>query len=182
MFQILRGSGSVSFRLNSTILPALYALLNIEFDFPRSQTWFETRFKFYNHDFVCSIKHLPYKAFRHHFINFKHHNEPYQEHFFNVFHGRAHSRSSYDICKEHDSIHYSQTNLELSRFKASSFNKATNSSKFCPFTRTNELDDQLFPNFTPAVLYHKCTTSCMLPFVKKQHFYTFSYQPLLIYA
>ncbi len=74
MLQMLKGSGSVSFRLNNTILPALYALLNIEFDFSRSQTWFESRFKFYNHDFVCSIKHLPYQAFRRRFLNFECHN------------------------------------------------------------------------------------------------------------
>ncbi len=33
MLQMLSGSGSVSFRLNITILPALYMLLNLEFDF-----------------------------------------------------------------------------------------------------------------------------------------------------
>ncbi len=59
MLQMLNWSGPVSFRLNNTTLPTMYVLLNIKFDFPRSLTWFESRFKFYNHDFVCSIKHLP---------------------------------------------------------------------------------------------------------------------------
>ncbi len=182
MLQMLRGSGSMSFHLNSTILPALYALLNLEFDFPRSQTWFESRFKFYNHDFVCSIKNLPCHAFRHRFLYFECHNERYQEHCFNDFLGRVHCTSSCDICIEHDSIHYLQINLELFHFKVSSFNKADDSSKFRPFTRTYKQDDQLFPNFTPAVLYQKCTTSCILPIIKKQHFYTFTYQSMLIYA
>ncbi len=64
MLQMLRGSGSVSFHLNNTILPAMYVLLNLEFDFPSSQTWFESHFKFYNHDLVCSIKNLPSYSFR----------------------------------------------------------------------------------------------------------------------
>ncbi len=85
MLQMLKGSGSVSFCLNNTTLPALYPLLNLEFDFPRFQTWFESRFKFYNYDFVCSIKNLLYQAFRHRFLNFERHNERYQEHFFNDF-------------------------------------------------------------------------------------------------
>ncbi len=181
MLQMLRGSGSVSFCLNSTIWHALYRLLNLEF-FPHSQTWFESSFKFYNHDYVCSIKNLPYHTFRRRFLNFEHHNERYQEHFFNDFLGRTHCTSFCDISIEHDSIHYSQINLELSCFKASSFDKADNCSKFHPFTRTYEQDNQLFPNFTPAVLYHKYTTSCMLPIIKKLHFYTFSYQSMLIYA
>ncbi len=39
MLQMLKGSSSVSFHLNNTTLPALYTLLNIEFDFPCSQLW-----------------------------------------------------------------------------------------------------------------------------------------------
>ncbi len=58
MLQMLKGSSSVSFRLNNTILPALYELLTLECYFPHSQTWFESCFKFYNHDFVCSIKKI----------------------------------------------------------------------------------------------------------------------------
>ncbi len=65
MLQMLRGSGSMSFRLNCTILPALYALLNLEFDLPHSQTWFESRFKFYNHDFVCSIVYIKNLLYTH---------------------------------------------------------------------------------------------------------------------
>ncbi len=52
MLQMLKGSGTVSFCLNNTILPTLDTLLNLEFDFSHSQSWFESRFKFYNHDFV----------------------------------------------------------------------------------------------------------------------------------
>ncbi len=70
MLQMLQGSASISFRLNNTILPALYALLNLEFDFPHYQIWFESRFKFYNHDFVCSIKNLLYHTFTLYFLNF----------------------------------------------------------------------------------------------------------------
>ncbi len=121
MLQMLKGSGPVSFRLNNTILPTLYPLLNHEFHFPHFQTWFESCFKFYNHDLVCSIKHLPYQVFRRHFLNFKRHNERYQEHSFKDFLGRAHCTTSSDICIEYDSIHFSRINLELSRFKASYF-------------------------------------------------------------
>ncbi len=77
MLHILKGSRPVSFHLNDTILPTLYATLNIEFDLPLSLTWFESRFKIFNHDFVCGIKHLPYQAFKHRFLNFEHHNEHY---------------------------------------------------------------------------------------------------------
>ncbi len=145
MLQMLKESGPVSFHLNNTILSTLYVLLNLEFDFPYSQSWFELRFKFYNHDFVCTIKHLPYQAFRHCFLNFEHHNERYQEHFFNDFLGRAHCTTTCDICIEHDSVHFSCVNYELSHFKANYFNPEADESKFCPFTTT--YDNQLFTNF-----------------------------------
>ncbi len=151
MLQMLMGFYSVSFRLDNTILPALYVLLNLESDFPYSQSWFES---FY--------KKLLYQAFRRCFLNFEHQNERYQEHFFNDFLGHTHSTTSCDICIEHDSIHFSQIILELSHFKASYFDEEDDTSKFCPFTHTYEQDNQLFQTFTPAVLYHKCTTSCML--------------------
>ncbi len=128
------------------------------------------------------LKHLQYHAFRLHFLNFERHNQRYQEHFFNEFLGRAHCTTSCDICIEHDSIHFSRINLELSRFKASYFDQEADNSKFRPLTRTYEQDNQLFQNFTPTVLYHKCTTSCMPPIIKKQHLYSFSYQSMLIYA
>ncbi len=171
----------MSFHLNNTILPALYVILNLEFDFPHSQTWFESRFKFYNHYFVCSIKSLLYQAFRRGFLNFERYNERYQEHFFTDFLGCAYCTKSCDICIEHDSIHFSWINLELFRFKASYFHEVDDTSKCTPFTRTYKQDDQLFQTFAPAVLYYKCTTSCMLPIVKKQ-LYSFSYQSMLIYA
>ncbi len=109
-------------------------------------------------------------------------HERYQEHFFNDFHGHAHCTSTCDICIEHASIHFSCVNYELSRFKANYFNLKADDSKFHPFTHTYEQDDQLFKTFTSAVLYHKYTKSCMLPIIKKPHFYSFSYQSMLIYA
>ncbi len=160
MLQILKGSGTVSFRLNNTILPTLYALLKLECDCPHSQTWFELRFKFYNNEFVCSIKHLLYQMFRHRFLNIERHNERYEEHFFNDFLGLTHCTTSCDICIEHDSIHFSWINLELSCFKANYFD--------------TEADNSIF--------YHKYTISCMLPIVKKQHLYSVSFQSMLIYA
>ncbi len=132
MLQMLKGSGPVSFRLNNTFLPTLYALLNLEFDFPHSQTWFESRFKFYNHVFVCTIKHLPYQAFGCPFLNFEHHNKWYQEHFFNDILGRTHCTTTCDICIEHDSVHFSHVNYELSPFKANYFDLEANDT----FTRT----------------------------------------------
>ncbi len=89
---------------------------------------------------------------------------------------------SCDICIEHARIHFSRINLELSHFKASYFDQEDDTSKFCPFNRTYGQDDKLFQTFTPAVLYHKCTTSYTLPIIKKQHLYSFSYQSMLIYA
>ncbi len=46
MLQILKGSGTISFHLNDTVLPTLYALLNLDFDLPLTLSWFESRFKF----------------------------------------------------------------------------------------------------------------------------------------
>ncbi len=163
MLQILKGSWPVSFCLNDTILPSLKLLLNLEFDLPRSLTWFELRFEYFNHDLVCGIKHLPYQAFRCHFLNFEPHNEPYQEHLFNDFLGCGHCTKSCDICIEHDSAHFSRINYELSHFKASSFDEESDDTKFCPFGHTYETDNQLFQYFSPPVPYHKCTTSCSLP-------------------
>ncbi len=126
MLQMLKGSDTMSFLLNNTILPPLYALLIFLI--------LKLGFKFYNHDFVCSIKHLPYEAFRRRFLNFEHHNEPYQEHFFNDFHRWAHCTTSCDICIKHNSIHFSRINLELSLIKASYFDQEANNSKFRTFT------------------------------------------------
>ncbi len=172
MLQMLKGSSPVSFRLNNTILPTRYALLNLELDFPHFLAWFELHFKFFNHDFVCTIKHLPNHVFKRRFLNFERHNEWYQEHFFNDFLGHAHCTTSCDICIEHGRVHFYCVNYELSHFKANYFDEEAVDSKFCPFTY--EQDNQLFQTFTTAVLYHKCTTSCTLPFIKKQHFNSFS--------
>ncbi len=182
MLQLLKGAGPVSFRLNDTILPTLYALLNLELDFPCTLTWFDSRLKIFIHDFVCRIKHLPYQAFRHSFLNFEHHNERYQEHFFNDFLGHTNCITTCDISSMHDSIHFSHINYELSRFRDIYLYDDTDDCKFCPFSRTYERDDQLFQNFTPAVLYQRCTTSCTLAVAIKPNFYTFSYQSMLIYA
>ncbi len=70
MLQILNGSGPVSFHFKDTILPYLYVLLTLEFNLHRSLNWFEWRFEYFNHDFVCGIKHMLYKAFRRSFLNF----------------------------------------------------------------------------------------------------------------
>ncbi len=55
MLQMLMGFYSVSFRLDNTILPALYVLLNLESDFPYSQSWFES---FYKKSSVPSVQTL----------------------------------------------------------------------------------------------------------------------------
>ncbi len=182
MLQILKGSRTVSFRLNDTLLPTLYVLLNLEFDLPLTLSWFESRFKFFNHDFVWGIKHLPYQAFRCRFLNFERHNERYQEHFFNDFLSRGHCTKTCQICIEHDSAYFSRVNYELSRFRANYLDQESDDMKFRPFALAYEADNQLFQCFTPAVPYHKCTQSCTLPIVNKPHFYCFSYQSMLLYA
>ncbi len=102
--------------------------------------------------------------------------------FCNDFHCRADCTTTCDICIEHDCIHFSRVNYELSHFKVNYFYPEVDESKLLHFTRTYEQDDQLFQTFTVAILYHKCTTSCTLPIIKKQHFYSFPYQSMLIYA
>ncbi len=182
MLQILKGSGPVSICLNDSILPTLYALLNQEFDLPLCLSWFESRFKFFNHDFVCGIKHLPYQTFRHRFLNFEHHNERYQEHFFNDFLGHGHCTKTCKIYIEDDSAHFSLVNYELSHFRASYLDEESDDTTFRPFACAYEPDNQLFQCVTPPVPYHKCTTSCTLPIVHKPHFYYFSYQSILLYS
>ncbi len=83
ILQILKGSRTISFHLNDTILHTLYAILNLEFDLPLTLGRFESHFKFLNHGFLLRIKHLLYQAFRHRFLNFESHNEHCQEHFLN---------------------------------------------------------------------------------------------------
>ncbi len=134
MLQILKGSGPVSFHLNDTILLSLYVLLNLEFDLPCSLTWFELGFEYFNHDFFCGIKHLPYQAFRQCFLHFEYDNDRYQEHFFNDFRGGCHCTKSCDICIEHDSAHFSHVNYELSCFKANYFDEESDDTKFSPYT------------------------------------------------
>ncbi len=155
--------GTVPFHLNDTILPTLYALLNLEFDLPLTLSWFESHFKFVNHDFVCAIKHLPYQSFRCRFLYFEYHNEHYQEHFFNDFLGRGHCTKTCEICIEHDSAHFSHVNYELSRFGTSYLDEKSDYTKFRLFTRAYEPDNQLFQCYTPPVPYHKCTQSSTLP-------------------
>ncbi len=100
----------------------------------------------------------------------------------NDFLGCAHCTTTFDICIEHKSIHFSWVNLEFSHFKASYFDPEADYSKFCPFTHTYEQDDQPLQTFILDVLYHKCTISCTLPIIKKQHFHSFPYQSMLIDA
>ncbi len=144
MLQIIKGSGPISFRLNDTILHTLYALLNLEFDLPLSLSWFESRFKFFSHHFVCGIKHLPYQVFGRRFLNFERHNEHYQKHFFNDFLGRGHCTKTCEICIEHDSAHFSRINYELSRFRASYLDEESDDTKLRPFAHVYEPDNQLF--------------------------------------
>ncbi len=60
LLQFLKSSGTITFRLNDTILLTIYALLNLDFALPHSLTWLESKFKFCNHNFVSGICHLPY--------------------------------------------------------------------------------------------------------------------------
>ncbi len=53
-----------------TIIPSLFALLKLNFDSPQSQSWFESRFPFYNTNSISSIRDLAFHAFRHRFLNF----------------------------------------------------------------------------------------------------------------
>ncbi len=128
MLQILKRSRTVSFHLNK---PTLCALLNLEFDLPLTPSLFELRFKFFNHDFVCGIKDLPYQASWCRFLNLKRHNEHYQQHFFNDFLGRCHCTKICKICIEHDSAHYSCVNYELSHFSAYYLEPESDVTKFC---------------------------------------------------
>ncbi len=85
LLQLLKSSRTVTFHLNDTILPILYTLLNLNFAFHQTLSWFESKCKFYNHNFVSGISHLPYQAFRWRFLNFECHNKQYQYHLFNDF-------------------------------------------------------------------------------------------------
>ncbi len=62
-FKILQTFGDISFRSNDTILPSLYALLNLIFDLPLTQSWFESGFPYYNNSFVSTIHALLFHAF-----------------------------------------------------------------------------------------------------------------------
>ncbi len=136
ILQLLESSGTITFRLNDTILPTLYTLLNLDLALPQTLSWFESKFKFYNHNFVTGIRHLLYQAFRQRFINFERHNKRNQDHFFNDFLGRTHSTNTCDICIEHDSAYYSCIDYELSCFKNSTYEPEN--SKFHPFARSYE--------------------------------------------
>ncbi len=75
LLQLLKTLANVHFRENDTILPSLYALLILNFDIPHTLSWFEWKFKFYNHNFIYNICHLPYQVFRCRFLNFECHNQ-----------------------------------------------------------------------------------------------------------
>ncbi len=158
IFKIFQTSGDVSFRSNDTILPSLYALLNLNLDLPLTQSWFKSRFPYYNTSFISTIRALPYNAFRRRFLNFKWYNECYQEHFYNSFLGRAHCLSNCDICTEHDQLPFSRINQELSRLKINSLDETESNSE--PFARDFEPWDQIFQTFSFPVQFHKCSSSC----------------------
>lgn len=148
ILELLKTSGEVTFRINDSLLPSLYALLKLNFDLPLTQTWFECRFKFYNSNFISSIRHLPYQAFRRWFLNFNCHNKRYQDQVFNDFLGSAHCTTMCDICTQHDQTLYSHVNLELSWF-----GKDHHSSKFRPFARDYNHSNQIFNTFSIPSTY-----------------------------
>ncbi len=169
IFKLLHTSGDVSFHSNNTILPSLYALLNLNLDLPPTQSWFESRFPFYNTNFVLSIRDLPFHASRCRFLNFEHHNQGFQEIFYNDFLGRAHFISNCDICTEHDRISFSHVNQELSHLRNDHLTGTD--SKFRLFTH----------DFEPSVKFHKCSSCCHTGANHKQNIYSFSYESMLIY-
>ncbi len=61
--KLLKTSGSVNFKENDTLLPALYSLLTLNFVLPGTLCWFESKFPNYNSTFVSNIIHLPFHAF-----------------------------------------------------------------------------------------------------------------------
>ncbi len=77
ILKLLKTSGNVSFHCNNTLLPSLYALLNLNFNLPQTQSLFESRFPFYNSDFISKIRDLTYQDFRCRFLNFERHNVRY---------------------------------------------------------------------------------------------------------
>ncbi len=180
IFKILQTSGDVNFRSNDTILPSLYALLNLNLDLSCTQSWFESHFPHYNTSFISGIRALPFHAFRRRFLNFKRHNERYQEHFYNNFLGRAHCLSTCDICTEHDRLSFSCIDQELSRFKNDYLGDTD--SKFKPFAHDFEPSDQIFQTFSFPVKFHQCSSSCHIGSNIKQNFYSFTYKSMLIYA
>ncbi len=100
----MKTSGSVNICENNSILLFLYSLLTLDFNLLHTLSLFESKFPFYNSNFVSSIIHLSYHAFRCRFLNFEHHNEHYESHFFNDFLERAHCLKDCDICSKHDSF------------------------------------------------------------------------------
>ncbi len=64
IFKILQTSGDISFHSNDTILPSLYALLNLNLNLPSTQSCFESRFPYYKTSFVSSIHALPFAFIR----------------------------------------------------------------------------------------------------------------------
>ncbi len=85
LFNLFQTSGSLDFKLNGSLLLCLYALLTWSYNLPNTLIWFESRFPFYNTNFVRSIVHYRYHIFCSRFLNFERHNERYQEHFLIIF-------------------------------------------------------------------------------------------------
>ncbi len=180
ILKLLKTSGEVSFHCNNTLLPSLYAMLNLNFNLLWTQSWFKSRFPFYNSDFVSKIRDLTYQDFRRWWLNFEHHNVRYQEHFYNDFLGRAHCDTTCDICAEHDDICFSNIRKELSCFRLDYLSR--NRSVFRPFACDFKPSDQIFQTYGYPVTFHICSSSCHTFLKCKPNFYSFTYRSILIFA
>ncbi len=68
---LFKTSGSVNYKDNNNLLPALYSLLTLNFVLPQTLVWFESQFPNYNKTFVLSIVYLPFGAFHKHFLKYE---------------------------------------------------------------------------------------------------------------
>ncbi len=171
LLQHLKTSGTVNFHENDTILPCLYALLTLNFDLPWTKSWFESKFTFYNNNFVSSISQLSYQAFCCRFLNFE------LCHFYNDFLRCANCLQTCEICLEHDSTYYCHFDVELSRFNLPQILRnsdrlhetliwMTNFSKFFLLLShtTNVLLHTLYPSCTNVIfiVLHTTVNLCLL--------------------
>ncbi len=178
LFDLFQTSGSLDFKLNGSLLPCLYALLTRSDNLSNTLIWFESRFPFYNTNFVYSNVHYCYHIFRRRFLNFKRHNERYQENFFNNFLGRGHCHNTCDLCTEHGSIYYENIDQKLFRVSTSSSPDANTLSP--TFDQDFDLDDVIYRFFKIPSNYHYCTSSCHSS--NTDHFYSLTYKELYAFA